>query len=71
MKKKKITNIQLAHESGLSLNQVSRILTGTSGTSKKTAIIISEAASRLGVDISSVDVMFNYHHVRRVLRGEK
>jgi transcriptional regulator with XRE-family HTH domain len=68
--KKKISNIELAKESGLTPAYISFILTGKYSPSKKTAIILSEATARLGIKTSSVDWMFNIDKVRKLIRGE-
>lgn len=68
--KKKISNIELAKESGLTPAYISFILTGKYSPSKKTAIALSEATARLGIKTSSVDFMFNIDKVRKQIRGE-
>ena len=67
---KKITNIELAKESGLTPAYISFILTGKYSPSKKTAIVLAEATARLGIKTSSVDFMFNISKVRKAIRGE-
>jgi|GEM_PF-1748194 len=69
--KKKITNIELAKESGLTPAYISFILIGKYNPSKKTAIALAEATARLGIKTSSVDWMFNIDKVRKLIRGEK
>ena len=68
--KKKITNLELARESGLTPEYISYLLNGKYNPSKKTAIALAEATARLGIKTSSVDFMFNIEKVRKAIRGE-
>jgi transcriptional regulator with XRE-family HTH domain len=66
---KKITNIELAKESGLTPAYISFILTGKYSPSKKTAIALAEATARLGIKTASIDWMFNIDKARKLIRG--
>ena len=69
--KKIISNLELAEESGLTKDHVSRLLIGTRTPTKKTAIMLSEATAHLGIKTSSIDWMFDIDKVRKLIRGEK
>ena len=71
MKKKRISNIELAAESGLTKGYISNLFNGKRTPTKKTAIALAEATARLGIKTSSVDFMFNIEKVRKVIRGGK
>ena len=69
--KKKLSNIEIANETGLSKEHVSCILTGKHVPSRLTSIDLARATSKLGIKTKAADWMFAIQKVRKLIRGEK
>jgi len=69
--KKKLSNIEIANETGLSKEHVSCILTGKHVPSRLTSIDLAKATSILGIKTNAADWMFDIQKVRKLIRGEK